>query len=99
MNLHDPFFDVPPITEVPEYVWSPRYDKPSFVPGRPVKKTEVAGRRLIHSDAESALLAAKRATRGKVGRWYGRTVACGIATEFLVYENNKVIERHVVRCE
>jgi len=94
MNLHDPFFDVPPITEVPEYVWSSRYDKPSFLPGRPVKKAEVAGRRLFHPNDESALQAAKKATRGKTGRWMGRS-----ATEFLVYENGKVIERHVVRKE
>ena len=38
MNPHDPIFVAPPITEVPDYVWSRRYDKPAFLPGRPVQK-------------------------------------------------------------
>ena len=38
MNPHEPIFVAPPITEIPDYVWSPRYDRPSWIPGRPVKK-------------------------------------------------------------
>ena len=38
MNPHEPIFVAPPITEIPDYVWLPRYDRPSWIPGRPVKK-------------------------------------------------------------
>ena len=73
MNPHEPIFVAPPITEIPDYVWSPRYDRPSWIPGRPVKKPKDTSRRIPHPDAESALKAAKKACREKVGRWCGRT--------------------------
>ena len=94
MNPQEPIFVAPPITEIPDYVWSRRYDKPAFLPGRPVKKPKEEGRRISHPDAESALQAAKRACRGCTGRWFGRS-SSGRA-EFLVYEGGKVVERHVV---
>lgn len=40
MNPHDSIFFAPPITEVPDYVWSRQYDKPCFVPGRPIKNPQ-----------------------------------------------------------
>ena len=95
MNVHDPIFVAPPITEIPDYVWSPRYDRPSWIPGRPVKKENDTSRRILHPTAEAALGAAKKACRGNAGRWYGR--AYSGPTAFCVYEDGKVVERHVVR--
>ena len=87
----------PPITEVPDYVWSPRYGRTSWIPGRPSKRPEDAGRLIPHPTAESALQAAKRACRGHPGRWFGRSTTIGHEkTAFVVYEDGKVIERHVV---
>ena len=57
--LHEPIFVAPPITEIPDYVWAPRYNRPSWIPGRPIKKEK--------------------------------------DTAFCVYEEGKVVERHVVR--
>ena len=96
MNAHDPIFIAPPPTEVPDYVWDRRYDRPCFLPGRPVRKPKEEGRRIPHPDAESALQAAKRACRGCSGRWFGRSSAGSGPPAFLVYEGGKVIERHVV---
>ena len=53
MNPHDSIFCVPPITEVPDYVWSRRYGPP--------KDT---GRRIPHPDAESALQAQAQRHQG-----------------------------------
>ena len=96
MNSHDPVFIAPPITEVPDYVWAPRYNKPCFLPGKPIQKAKEEGRRISHPDAESALKAAKRACRANPGRWFGRASSQADGAEFLVYNNNKVIEKHVV---
>ena len=93
---HDPIIDVPPITEIPDYIWSHQYDKPCYLLGRPVQKPKEEGRRISHPDAETALQAAKRASRANPGRWFGRSSSQADTTEFLVYENGKVIERHVV---
>lgn len=95
MNSHDPIFVAPPITEIPDYVWSHQYDKPCFLPGKPVQKPKEEGKRISHPDAESALQAAKRACRSHPSRWLGRFSGTdGVA--FLVYEGGKVIERHFV---
>ena len=96
MNPHDPIFVVPPITEVPDYVWSRKYDKPCFLPGRPSQKPKKEGRRISHPDAESALKAAKKACRSNPGRWFGRASSEADGAEFLVYKGGKVVERHVV---
>ena len=61
MNPHDSNFPIPPITEVPDYVWSRRYSTP---------KDTV--RRFSHPNAEAALQAAKKACRRYPGRWYGQ---------------------------
>ena len=86
----------PPITEIPDYVWSSRYDKPSYLPGRPVKKPQEEGQRISHPNAEAALQAAKRSCRARPWRIFGRTSGTTGPLEFLVYENGKVIERHVI---
>lgn len=86
----------PPITEVPDYVWSPRYGRSSWVPGRPSKRPKETGRLIPHPTAESALLAAKRACRAHPGRWFGSSAISNEKTAFLVYEDGKVIERHVL---
>ena len=96
MNPHEPIFVAPPITEIPDYVWSPRYDRPSWIPGRPVKKPKDTSRRIPHPDAETALKAAKKACREKAGRWFGRVPEDSGPIAFLVYEDSKVVERHVV---
>jgi len=94
-----PISPAPPITEVPDYVWCRRYDKPAFLPGRPVQKPKEEGRRISHPDAESALRAAKQACRGHRNRWFGRTSGTKEKAAFLVYEAGKIIERHVVKKE
>ena len=96
MNSHDPIFIAPLPTEVPDYVWSPRYDRPIYLPGRPVKKPEDTGRKIPHPDAESALRAAKKACCKQRGRWFGRESGNSNTPVFLVYEDEKVIERHIV---
>ena len=96
MNSHDPIFFAPPPTEIPDYVWSPRYDRPCYIPGRPTKQPKDIGVRIPHPDAETALQAAKRACRKKPGRWFGRSTSGSGQMAFLVYESSKVIERQVV---
>lgn len=96
MTPHDPFIIAPPPTEVPDYVWSPRYDRQCYLPGRPSKKQKDTSRRISHPDAETALQAAKQACRSHPGRWFGRSSAGIGPAAFLVYEGSKVIERHVV---
>lgn len=96
MNSHDPIFIAPSITEIPDYVWSRQYDKPCILPGKPVRKPKEEDRRISHPDAEGALKAAKRACHANPGRWFGRSSSQADGAEFLVYENGKVIERHVV---
>ena len=92
-----PFGAIPPITEVPDYVWSRQHDKPCYLPGRPVRKPEDTSIRISHPDAESALRAAKCACRGRPGRWFGRGSSDNEKTAFLVYEGGKIVERHFVR--
>lgn len=96
MNPHDPIFIAPPITEIPDYVWSHQYDKPCFLPGKPVQKPKEEGKRISHPDAESALQAAKRACRSHRNRSFGRSYIAVEGPVFLVYESGQVIERHVV---
>jgi len=96
MNPLDLLFLVPPITEIPDYVWYRRYDKPCHIPGKPEKKPEEVGRRISHPNAESALRAAKKACRKQRGRCFGRASGSSDAPVFLVYEDGKVIERHIV---
>ena len=93
--MNDPIFVAPPITEIPDYVWAPRYDRSAWLPGKPVQKPVDTSRRVSHPDAESALQAAKRACRGKPGRWFGRASNQANGAEFVVYENGKVVERHI----
>ena len=86
----------PPPTEVPDYVWSRRYDRPCFLPGRPSKQPKATGVMIPHPDAETALKAAKKACREKSGRWFGRAPEGSGPIAFLVYEDSKVVERHIV---
>ena len=96
MNPHDPIFVDPPITEVPDYVWSRRYDKPAFLSARAVQRPKDTSRKIPHPDAETALKAAKKACREKAGRWFGRAPEESGPIAFCVYEDGKVVERHVV---
>jgi len=92
----DAFPVAPPITEVPDFVWSPRYGRSSWIPGRPSKRPKDTGRLIPHPTAESALLAAKKACRAHPCRWFGRSTIGHEKTVFLVYEDGKIIERHTV---
>ena len=96
MLSHDPIFIAPPPTEVPDYVWSRQYDKPCYLPGKPVQKPKEEGQRICHPNAESALRAAKQACCKQRGRWFGRESGNSNVPVFLVYEDGKVIERHEV---
>ena len=96
MNPHEPIFVAPPITEIPDYVWSRRYDKPAFLPGRPMQKPKDTSRKIPHPDAETALRAAKKACREKAGRWFGSAPEGFGPISFCVYEDGKVVERHIV---
>jgi len=87
----------PPITEVPDYVWSPSYGRSSWLPGKPSKTPKDMGRLIPHPTAESALQAAKMACRAHSGRWFGRISIGHKNAAFLVYEDGKVIERHTVQ--
>jgi hypothetical protein len=96
MNLSDIIPIPPPITEVPDYVWARRYDIPVFPSERPAREACTEGRKISHPDVESALRAAKCACRAHPGRWFGRGSSRADGVEFLVREDGKIIERHVV---
>lgn len=96
MNPHEPFFIAPPITEIPDYVWSRRYDKPAFLSARAVQRPKDTSRKIPHPDAESALKATKEACRQKAGRWFGSATEGSGPISFCVYEDGKVVERHIV---
>ena len=86
--------EFPPLpTEIPDYVWSRRYDKPSFLP-RPKKEPKDTAAVYLHPNLEEALKAAKRGARGNSGRWFGRESESGC---FCVYEGGKVVERHITK--
>lgn len=96
MNPHDPIFIAPPPTEVLDYILYRQYEGTCHLPGKPVKKPVDTGRWISHPNAETALQAAKRACRAKPGRYFGSSTTVNEGTAFLVYEDGKVIERHVV---
>ncbi len=83
----------PPITEIPDYVWDQKYDRPSYYP-RPKKEPKDTAPIITHPNLEEALKAAKRGARGNSGRWFGRESESGC---FCVYEGGKVVERHMVK--
>jgi hypothetical protein len=61
-----------------------------------VQKPKDTSRKIPHPDAETALKAAKKAGREKSGRWFGRTPEKSGPIAFCVYEDSKVVERHIV---
>ena len=84
-------------TEVPDYVWCRRSDKPAWLPGRPVKKEKDTARVIRHPDAETALSATKRAIRGQPSRRFHRHTLPDGTSCFEVVEGSRVLERHVVQ--
>ena len=63
----------PPPTEIPNYVWSKRYDsKPLKI--RSSKLIEIKIEEFYHPSKEVALKAAKMAVRGKSGMYFGSKV-------------------------
>ena len=99
MSSIDTQLAIPLPTEIPDYVWSPRYGRSSYLPGRPSKKPKDICARFSYPTTESALKGAKRACVGRPGRWYGRAPDGPGPTAFWVYEGNTVVERHVVAAE
>ena len=83
----------PPITEIPDYILcNRRYNRPYTYP-RPKKLApEIPAAEYVHPNLERALLAAKRGARCKSGRWYGRMDG---GDGFCVYDNGRVVERHL----
>jgi len=92
-----PDFDIaPPPTEIPDYVlYSKRYQRPQF--SRPNTALAADCRVVVHPDGESALKAAKAATKGKRDRYFGRGRDGSGRDVFNVYVNSKIVEQHVVK--
>ena len=90
--MTDKTFNIPPVTEIPAWVWSRRYDpKPLKVKSSKLIETKIE--EFFHPTREAALKAAKLAVRGFPGRHFG---SMENGKGFLVYLNGKVIERHRV---
>lgn len=95
MLQHRPYFIALPPTEVPDYILYRQYEDPFQLPGRPSTQPKDTSLWISHPNAEKALQAAKRACRGKPGRWLGRSTIGNENAVFLVYEDGKVVERHM----
>ena len=89
----------PPYTSVPDYVWADVRDCSLQFVRMPRKPQEAPVPQISHPTAEAALQAAKRACRSHPGRWFGRSSDCSGGAVFLVYEDGKVVERHVVESQ
>ena len=83
---------IPPITEIPDYVW--KMKQPSFYQRPKKNEPKDSAAVLLHANCEEALKAAKRGARGNSGRWFGRESESGC---FCVYEGRNVVERHIVQ--
>ena len=83
---------IPPITEIPDYVW--RMKQPSYIPRPRRNEPKDIAPIITHPNLEEALNAAKRGARGNSGRWFGRESESGC---FCVYEGGKVVERHITK--
>jgi len=87
---------VPPPTEIPDYVlYSKRYQRPQF--SRPNTALAADCRIVVHPDGESALKAAKVATKGKRDRYFGRGKDDRGRDVFNVYAGGKIVEQYVVK--
>ena len=85
----------PPPTEIPNYVWSKKYD-PKPLKIKSSKLIEIKVEEFYHPSKEVALKAAKMAVRGKPGMYFG---SMENGKGFHVYRNGKVVERHWVEFE
>ena len=82
----------PPPTEIPNYVWSKKYDsKPLKI--KSSKLIEIKVEEFYHPSKEVALKAAKMAVRGKPGMYFG---SMENGKGFNVYLNGKVVQRYWV---
>ena len=86
---------VPPPTEIPNYVWSKKYD-PKPLKIKSSKLIEIKVEEFYHPSKEVALKAAKMAVRGKSGMYFG---SMENGKGFHVYRNGKVVEKHWVEFE
>lgn len=89
----------PPYTSVPDYVWADVRDCALQFAPMTRKRQEPSVPVIVHPDGESALKAAKQAVKEKTGRYYGRSENQQGRLTFNVYENGKVVVRHVVARE
>ena len=83
---------IPPITEIPDYVW--RMKQPSYIPRPRRNEPKDTAAVFLHTNCEEALKAAKTGARKSCGRWFGRESESGC---FCVYEGRNVVERHIVQ--
>ena len=67
----------PPPTEIPDYVWDRKYDRPSYYPRPRRNEPKDTAAVILHTNPEEALLAAKNGARGNSGRWFGRISESG----------------------
>ena len=83
----------PPPTEIPEWVWSKKYDsKPQRI--KSSKLIETIIEEFYHPSKEAALKAAKMAVRRKTGMHFG---SMSDGKGFNVYLDGKVVERHLIQ--
>ena len=67
--------------------------QPSYIPRPRRNEPKDTAAVFYHANGEEALKAAKIGARGNGGRWFGRESDGG----FCVYEDGKVIERHITK--
>ena len=70
------------------------YHRPYY--SRPEKRPKEEFRVVVHPDGESVLKATKAATKGKTDRHLGRARSEDGRDGFDVFENGKIVERHIV---
>ena len=85
----------PPPAEIPNYVWSKKYD-PKPLKIKSPKLVEIKIKEFYYPSKESTLRAARMAVRGKSGMYFG---SMENGKGFHVYRNGKVVERHWVESE
>ena len=66
--------------------------QPSYIPRPRRNETKDTAPIFYHATCEEALKATKNGARGNSGRWFGRMEG---GDGFCVYDNGRVVERHL----